>query len=416
MFKEKYLIFRGLDSGHNDGPKVPRKPKSSVESTKPALANQATDMGDILTTETDALIDEVERESELKNEKINKQTEQYLTEQVIPELKKYFPDLSGIYLKNSDLVNKSLLPLIKKGYDSGNPYKFYVTKDRLTLVNANMNIPEESFSFKAYDERLNLPGTRPLEWKFFDSNILPIIKDFKPDFNLNKARIEKNFLISEQIIPVLAEGNKLNDPYKIISTETGFQLVNSKDTQPFNLDPYDEDLEPIVRQKIEHKDTEKKTEEPLKDLSDGLTVGEIIQKEFKPEVDLLSDMQQNVNYIVNEDTSIDLKNIQKPTSEQLSSIYQSMNNLTKKRPAIKKMADNSKTMIDFLQNLKVPKFETEEARDAYLEQINAMPEMKDSIRFMSDEYLSSLANDEDRAAATLYRRYISLLTSSLGID
>ncbi|MEK7673217.1 MAG: hypothetical protein AAB373_05015, partial [Patescibacteria group bacterium] len=247
---------------------------------------------------------------------------------ILPDLKKLYPKLSKIYLRESDFAKFELLPFLRNGFQIGKPYNFYITKDRLTLVNADKNIPEERFSFKAYDDRLNLPGTRSLEWKFFNANVLPIIKDFKPYFK--NDMVEKNELINQEIIPSLVLGYSIDDPYKIIQTQKGFRLENSKDFQDFNLDDYDD--------KLVLPDTQKKeTSTPLSSQpEEELTDFEINEQIYKEKDRIKKEkFDDEARPLENEETIMDI-----------DFISNQMNSLAEKTPELKAINDELVTLFN----------------------------------------------------------------------
>ncbi len=415
MFKEKHLIFRGLENGN--GPKTAvEKPKAIISNPNKELADNAADMGDLLTTETDAIIAEVERESEIKNEKITKQSEKYFAEEILPELRKKYPNLSDIYLTNSDLVKKDILAVLKKGYEMGKPYKFYINKEGwIGLVNPAKGVSEVRFEFNRYDQKLNYPKAKTLEQKYFDEQILPIIKDFKPDYKLMTTA--NNFLINEHILPVLAEGYKLNDPYKVVGTEAGFKLVNSRDTQDFDLDGYDDDLEPIVstKQKVEPKEVAEDHGEdgPEEELHERLR--EIAKTKFKEESDALASIMKDLNYKHEEGShAVDLLALKEPTPDEVSKMHQQMDNIIAKSPVLKELGDSGKALIALLEEQKkaIQTGEAVEEAQSRLDDWRKTPESEILNKYEDDEDFIASLDEEDQAALKLYWEYATLLVVS----
>ncbi len=429
MFKEKYLIFRGPEGGNDNLPKTTTKqPKIAAEKVKTTLDThaahlaQADEMGDLLTVETNAVIDEVERESEL----ITKQAEDYLTAKILPEIKKIYPDvpLPPAYLRHNDLVEKGIMPLLKKGYEIGKPYVFYITKDKFVMVNRDKSMKEVKFELKDYNDNLNLPRglkakpvlkTKPQESaeKYFYEQILPIIENFKPDFNLDN--VGKNYFINEELIPVLAEGYKAHDPYTVVDTETGFQLENSKDTQEFNLDNYDDQLEPMVKQKIVKPADLAKTKETFSaaDIANALNAIETMSTELPPELKSLyasiDKENEEKQRIKNEKFAEQVDMLQSDAPMDNDAIVHQMREITEKAPQLKGVSDQ---IIKFYSEANGAVANGENPNDA----VDHLKESALRSELRSLKYVAKISNDDETvAAAELYDDFLGKMRGNLDL-
>ncbi len=383
MFKEKYLIFKGLENNRNDFP------KQNAEKTKSKLDDYSGEVAkDLLTVKTEEIINEVEKESET----IEK-TENDLRK-LVYDLGRKFGNISYDFIRRSDLVEKEILPFLKKGYELGSPYSVYVTDDMVILLNKNKKVTEERFLFVNYNSKLDFHESAAIAAKngreYFNGYIFPVIKDYKPDFKDEK--IHNNALI-QQILHLLIRGYKFKDPYTIVATESGFQLSNFKDTQNFDLDLYNDDLELKPNRKVE----------------------EIIKEDFKTEADALGEFHKKL--IIEESTeSNPLGSTRPPTDGEMAEIYSQLDNIIKKCPLLQEI-DEVRQGIWAANDEFTNKIESGEIvlknDDSDPDYLNEILEKRGITEKMMNKYEKfideGLMYGKDKAASILYNEYYNML-------
>lgn len=241
MFKEKYLIFKDAPrSAPHVGPKskenVPQNPKQAR--TEHADKNLAEDM--VLTPEKKADI--------------------FTLRLVMPHLLKSYPNRDKDTIYKSDMVQDELIPVLEAGYVGACNYSFHPNQHGFVLKSDNPDFEDMVFDFTRYDSNLNYPGKKPekasekvakqgetpekakeLTEKFIKEHMLAYLRSKRPKIKSDKG-LMTNYLITQEVKPILEAGYERAKAYKFYESAEGFMLKSEDYEQRFDLNDYDDYL------------------------------------------------------------------------------------------------------------------------------------------------------------------------------
>lgn len=238
-------------------------------------------------------------------------------------------------------------------------------------------------------------------------NIIPYIKQKRPDLSLDDNKLWGSFLIAEEVLPILTAGygNGKGNEYHFEETKDGFVLksyqggIFAVDNQFFKLDQYDKNLDPIgVQSKKTHGDDEGMiSDEDTIDKFESIgnereVISSIKKRKYADELKILSEIGAYGSQ-----------------SEKLSQIKKGMDGFVGKREEFKSVNDNVKTLVSYIENeLATGQYKSSEDIEALMK--TAKNSELGSLIVIAMKNLSSGEHDpESQAALEVYWGYLDLI-------
>ncbi len=320
-----------------------------------------------------------ENRAAMAKEKERARPVQFVTQYILPFLKRKRPRLKNSTFWESKLFKEDLFPVLEANFAANVSCKFRTTTDGFILERPGGVFPKNyTFILNEYDERLNYNETLAMDYayekqrkkiqqkidRFINNNIIPVIKE---RLDIYDGDIFNSAMIKEDVGPILYDGYIDKNPFKITKTEKGFELSNSSDVHSFNFEDYDEKLNPYAPGVSPDEKPPAKTTDKVDDQKKSLD-------DSKTATDQLDDLPPDEKFEDNEDV------YQETDEEREERVKQFIEEVTEERKTRVEAGKKEKKAIE------------NATEDYYSDELESIREM-DSNEILTNENIDDLEAD-----------------------